>query len=553
MANTITDGRTLVNNSEAANFDNLAGAVSGTLDNEIFVQGSNSNSYFTTSTRDGLLHDFGSATNVANNHFYFWFNCGIVGLLATKANGGVTVRFCGATVTDWFEVNVAGSDDFPPAIQGGWVMFVVDIEAASASPSSTNGTPPATSAIRYVGISTITASVMPRMTDNTWVDAIHRLPDGTAGILVQGQDQTVSAHDWTWDDIVSTAEAAAWGTAKTGAGGAIVLNTSVQFGINDATTHGFSDTNKTILFENQEFAATDLYELIVIGGTGVQSFTAGIKDGTGDAATGSQGWTITAASAGVRWGIDCSDTAIDAAEFFGCNFSHGATYLLTNANVEMRSCTLNDITRIDHVNGVEFARNIVVNADTADGVALVFTDNPTDIKNNNFFFSDGHAMEIDPGAGAPTEHTFALLGNTFTGYGASATNDAAIRWNPADTADDLVLNISGGVASPTTRNSSTGTVTVNNNVTITFTGLKDNTECSVYDDGDGSLIAQAEPATSGSPDDRTFQYTTSASNVVNVNFFNLNFVNITLEAFTTPTSDSSIPVQQRAELNYSNP
>ena len=220
--------------------DDLAGSPNGTLDNEIFYQGTGSIGDYCGTSRSGMLYDAGSVqTAWANSHFYILVNCGIVGLLDTKANGGLTVRFCGNTVSDWFEFEIAGSDAWPTAFEGGWVQFVVDIEA---TPSATNGTPPATNACRYVGISYVTASTMPRMADNIWLDEIAYLPDGTAGILVEGRNG--GSTDWAWDDIVAEMDTLKAATCSRGPGGSITLRTSVEFGANDATTHQFSDTNQ---------------------------------------------------------------------------------------------------------------------------------------------------------------------------------------------------------------------------------------------------------------------------------------------------------------------
>ena len=109
MADQITDNRTLIDNADAvAPYDDLAGVADGTLDTDVKVQGAGSIVAIISNTRSGILFDAGSAQNWSNQVFYIWINCGIVGLLDTKANGGFTIRFCGATVTDWFEFNEAG-------------------------------------------------------------------------------------------------------------------------------------------------------------------------------------------------------------------------------------------------------------------------------------------------------------------------------------------------------------------------------------------------------------------------------------------------------------
>ena len=174
MANQITDNRTSVDTAEAAtNYVDISGSAAGTADNEIFIQGSNSIGQYLGSSLDGLLYNAGSAQDWSNNVFYIWINCGIVGLLDTKANGGFRIRFTGATVTDWFEVYVGGSDSWPPTIEGGWAQFVVDIETARADAvtnSWTNGTTPSTTARVTISLSFIGAlacsQVMPSLLKN---------------------------------------------------------------------------------------------------------------------------------------------------------------------------------------------------------------------------------------------------------------------------------------------------------------------------------------------------------------------------------------------------
>ena len=463
----ILDNRTLLSGFETSDPgegsldtpDDLAGSAGGTADTEIFIEGSRSYGFYTTTTRDGLLYDAGSAQDWSNQTFYLWVNCGVAGLLDIKANGGMAVRFAGATVSDWFEVNVAGTDDYPNAVAGGWVMLVVDLEKAKSASDRVNGTPPATTAIRYVGVTTITGGTMPRMADNTWLDAMWRLPASTPGILVEGQAS--GPVDWTWSDIVAASDSGAWGTAKIGAGGATIINTPIRFGANDAVTHGFSDTNAVILWEDWD-VATAFYGLEVIGGSGTQSFEAGVKSGTGNDATGSQGWTIAASPLGERWFFDCDDANIDACNVYGSSFLHGGDFQLDDANTSFISNVFVDCTSAT-VSNAEILRCAIINANTADGVAFMTTDDMSGIVNCTFQFSDGHALELT----TPRVATQSSTGNAFTGYGANDTNDAAIYNN---TAGAVTINVADGLT-PTVRNGTSASTVVNATVTFTLTNV----------------------------------------------------------------------------------
>ena len=94
---------------------------------------------------------------------------------------------------------------------------------------------------------------------------------------------------------------------------------------------------------------------------------------------------------------------------------------------------------------------------------------------------------------------------------------------------------------------------MNNNTSVTITGLVDNTEVRVYDAGDNSEIAGTEDATDGTTGNRSFTFSDAAANVVNIVIHNTNYVYIRITNFTIPGTDTSIPVQQRFDRNYSNP
>jgi hypothetical protein len=552
----LIDNRTALSGFETgdtpAQPDDLTGSLGGTVDTEIFIEGVRSWGYYTTSTRDGLLYDAGSAQNWANNTFYLWVNCGVAGLLDIKSNGGMAVRFCGATVSDWFEVNVAGSDDYPKAIAGGWVMLVVDVEKAKTASHRTNGTPPATSAIRYVGVTTITSGTMPRMVSNTWLDKCWRLPASTPGILVEGQN--TGSVDWTWADLLSASLTNAWGTVKASDGGAFAINTPIRFGKNDAVTHGFSDTNKTILWEDWD-VATSFYGLEVVGGSGTQSFELGVKTGTGDDATGAQGGVIQAAAGGQRWYFDADDANIDACNLYGVQFIHGGDFQLDMANVSVISCTWLDCDSAT-ISNAEILRCSVIDANTADGVAFMTTDDLSDIVFCNFEFSDGHGVMLT----TPRVASQTSKGNLFTSYGgtpgsnptpSSGSTDAAV-YNNSGGAVTITITTNGDT--PSVRNGAGATTVVVANTTVTFDKMKDNSEVRIYDSGTGAEIDGIEDATAGTPDNRNFAWTDAQGNIVDYVIHNFQpgtvvYETIRVEGWTVPNQDVTIDIQQRIDRN----
>lgn len=554
MANQITDNRTLVTNANTVTgFDDLGGGASGTLDTEIFIQPTGSVGISVSNNLSGLLYDAGTAQNWSGNVFYLWVNSGIVGLLDTKANGGMRIRFAGATVTNWFEVYVAGSDTWPQSVQGGWTQFVVNIDEARTQAvinAWTGGTPPATTAIRYVGIASVTGGTMPRMVDNTWLDEVRRLPANTPGIIVEGRNAGTTP--WNSSNIF-TQLGTAVGTFTPTAGGAWKVNTSLQFGINDTTIHEFSDTNAIWLWDNQEFLADSFYNITALGNAGgTTNVTFGTKAGTGVTATGSQGLSIAAASAGARWAMDFDDPNLDSIGLYGCSFQHFAIGQLDSAAVDAVSTLYIDGQQLQVSNSSQVGCSVIASA-TTDGTPFMVTDNMGDIAFCSFEFSDGHAIEITSTV-SPTQNN---VGNSFSGY-ANIVNstDAAILHSSAGA---LTLSSSDGSNLQTNsyRNTGGGSVTIENNISVTLTGMRDNTEVRILDNADNNIeLAGIENATAGTTDDRSFTFSLAASTIVDIAIFNINYIlppNNRIENFVVPASPSSIPISQIPERVYSNP
>jgi hypothetical protein len=123
----------------------------------------------------------------------------------------------------------------------------------------------------------------------------------------------------------------------------------------------------------------------------------------------------------------------------------------------------------------------------------------------------------------------------------------------------VTITVSGG-DTPTIRNTPGSTTTVNSDVTITLTGLKDNTEIRVYNQS-GTELAGVENATTGTPDNRSWSFAQPASTVVDIRILHgdtaaadgLHYENTEIEDYTIPGSNTSIPIQQRVDRNYSNP
>lgn len=543
MANQVTDNRTLIADGTAvSNWEDI-GATAGVVDTEIsYDTYSGSIGEYCTTTRAGTFYN-NTTTGLftSGDHAYILFNCGIVSLLDTKANGGVTIRVTGATATDWAEFNIAGSDDYPPAFDGGWVQFVVDIDELLANPSATNGTPPTVGNIQRFGITFITATVMPRMADNCWVGGFFRLPANTPAIIVEGRDGGTT--DWNLASMAAVAGVQLSAVLKPGPGGSYVCRGPIQFGINDTTTHGFSETNKTLLWDSQQVMLDGFYGLSALGNSGgTTRVNFGIKSGTGNAATGAQGGSIQAESTAARWFMDFDDPNIDDIGFWGCSLIHGEDFQLDDAAVDIASTLFIDCNSAT-VSGAKLVRCSVIDPNTADGVAFMITDDMADIAFSSFEFSDGHAIEIN--SATPTTQT--NVGNLFSGFTNTVNSTDAAILNSA--AGALTISSSDGSDLQTNsyRNTGGGSVTVQNNVSVTFDGLQTNTEVRIYTAGTSTELDGIE--NSGTSFTSSLAAATSVDYVLHSEIYEY----IRVEGFTWPSSTTTIPIQQKIDRNYSNP
>lgn len=143
----------------------------------------------------------------------------------------------------------------------------------------------------------------------------------------------------------------------------------------------------------------------------------------------------------------------------------------------------------------------------------------------------------------PTSGTYNLSNVSYTGF----TNDIRI----SAITGSVVINILNGGETPTYTTAG-ALVTVNNNVSVTLTGLRDNTEVRVYSAGTTTELAGIENAIDGTSNDRSFSFSLAATTSVDIRIHNITYETISILSYEIPASNASIPIQQRFDRNYSN-
>jgi hypothetical protein len=545
VANQVTDNRTLVSDGDTATGWEDIGGTAHDVDTEI-AYGSYGGSIglYVTTTRDAVMYNNGTTGLFSSgDHAYLLVNCGIVGLLDSQINGGLTVRVTGATITDWAEFELYGSDVWPTAFDGGWIQIVVDIDELLANPTNTNGTPPTVGNIQRFGVTAITAATMPRMADNFWVGGFYILGANTPGIIVEGR-ASAGVTDWDFESIAADTGIFDSAMLKPGPGGSYVCRTPIQFGINDTSVHGFTESNTTLLWDTQSVMLDGFYGLSALGNSGgTTRVVFGQKSGTGNASIGQQGGAIQSESGSARWNLDFDDPDLDTIHFYGMTLIGGGTFQLDDPAVEVVSTLYLDCAQAQVANSLQ-VRNTIVNAATADGTAFMVTDDMGDIAFCAFNFSDGHAVEITSAA-VSTQNN---VGNTFSGYtDTNDSTDAAIYLSAAGNPNLTISSSdSSDLNTASWRTLGTGTVTIQNNVSVTFSGLVVNTEVRVYRTSDGVELAGVED--SGT----SFVASIAAAVGVYYTIHHEQYEHIRVEGFTWPSNTTEIPIQQRFDNNYVN-
>lgn len=213
---------------------------------------------------------------------------------------------------------------------------------------------------------------------------------------------------------------------------------------------------------------------------------------------------------------------------------------ISNCNIKLKATMTNSM-------ALNVSSNIVgCEIDTTGisaGIAMSTISTPSIFQGNTFVGSStsGHAIEIT------TPGTYSFSSNIFSGYGANGSNSAAIYNNSGG---QVTLNIAGGGSTPTFRNGTGASTTINNSLQFTLTDLKSGSEVRVYVGSDPTTsIEIANIESSGTE----FSFTHSNGGQVGyIVIHALNYQSIYLP-ITFPNTDQTLPIQQVIDRNYKNP
>lgn len=462
----------------------------------------------------------------------------------TTVNGGVGIQV--GDGTNRIAYHVGGSDGTGFRHDEGpvdWVNFQIDLANKPANFTAITGSEASLNeaAITQVGVYFETIAKSVGGADNCFWDII-RFADNGVGIEVSGG---TSGTPETWEQVTvedrNTGNQRAHGILRKVGAGAYSIQGNINIGDATGTAATYiNSSGETFLWEDRGQSTNNYYRFNASGnGTGVT-----------DINFDNCVWTCPTSGS-----IDVSDANVDAFDvrstiitgFDQGILNGGSTNVWTGntfsgcGQVETTGADMQNCTYIGYT-GIANTSQLYWNTTT----------DPEGLLDGSSFTmpaTSTHAIEFPTGM---TNLTIDIIDCNFIGYG--ATNNANdSTFNVLATTGTLTINISGGSGNTTYRTAG-ATVIIVNSVTVTLTGLKDNTEVRIMEAGSNTVeLAGIENATTGTTDDRSFAFSLSAATDVDIYLVNITYENIEIEGYTIPSSNTSLPIQQRFDRNYLNP
>lgn len=464
----------------------------------------------------------------------------------TTVNGGFGIQV--GDGTNRIAYHLGGNDGTGFRHETGpvnWANFQLDLANKPANFTAIAGAEANLNeaAITQVGVYFETIAKSVGGADNCFWDII-RFADNGVGIEVYGG---TSGTPETFEQV--TVEDRNEGTLrahgiirKVGAGAY-----SIQGNISLGDVVGTSDTYinsiaETFLWENRGQSANNYYRFNAAG------------NGTGVTDINFDNCTFTCPTSG---SIDVSDVNVDAYDVRGTvlnGFNRGIN--TGGANNVWSGNTFSKCSQIE-TTGTDLRNNTYSGytglANTSQLYWNTTTDTSAKLDGSTFTMPTTltHAIEFPT---SMTNQTITINNCNFNGFNTgNNVNDST--FNVLATTGTLTINISGGSGNTSYRTAG-ATVSIVNSVTVTLTGMKDNTEVRVYDNATSNPqveLAGIEDAITGTSNNRSFSFSLSAATVVDIAIINIQYENQRINSYTIPGAAASIPIQQRFDRNYLNP
>jgi hypothetical protein len=471
-----------------------------------------------------LAHNNGSGTggHGTDGAYFVWQNYMVASNISNYADDGFML-VVGSGTAD-FDIWTVGGLDKAPYPYGGWVNHVVN---TTVTPDYTAGTPTATE--QYIGaaVYVVTGSSKGEVHN---VDVI-RYGRGTAIIeFGEAANYATIAGFATQNDNSSNR----WGLIQETSGGYLWKG---RMSLGTATNAvDMRDSNVNIFIQWTPKVTINFNLIECINASSNIEWT-GFTITCLDTTTASQGRFLMTDQ------CDVSKTT--------CTFVDMDTFVYDKGGAKTVTITDSTYTRCNQITtgGATFTG---CTFDEPTGATGVLTSSPANaaLVSNCTFNSDGtgNGLEI-----TGTAADFTLTNVDFSGYSLTVDANKAIYVNIASGTVNITISGGSGVSASSHVRTAGATVVVNSNVTVTFTGMRDNSEVRIYTAGTSTELAGIENATGGTPDARTFAAAIAATTSVDYTIVNTQYEIIRVEGFTWPSVDQDLAIQQRFDRNFSNP
>lgn len=543
----VTTDLVTVNNSDSTtgwlSLGTFATQIASSVDT--FIQGTQTVGGRVSQNTAWALALFAAPTNMTTGvHLYAWQKCISWPAADTMPNGGfgvsissdVTPTITGTSPSNgptnsktWY---VGGSDNDTTT---GWLCYVIDPQS---TPNLTIGSPNMTTVnragmrakiVNAVGAGSIKPinivfDAIRYGTGLTYVGSVAGVAGGFSDILAV--DNSVS-NSW---GIIAFENSVFFGAGK------------FNFGTTSQTEiTNFKSTGRLFIWRNMPVAPA-FYEMNI---KGTVAFPTTYQLGDFSGSLTSNGVVIkgsgdnTTAQHAVWSLIVGTNTTVN---LYGSTFSEMLSATLQSTTT-IRGSTFQTFGTITP-NGALIDNTSFTTVKTTAPISAVnalVINSPSEMANitNCSFISCNRAIRIT----APGTYTFSNISFSANTYDIENTSAGAV-----------IINVSGGGNASTFINTGGGSTTINNTVTLTLTGVINGSEVRIFSrDGSGNSLTELagiETVSTGSFD---YLYSYVPGTMVNIVVFNTGYQYYSLNGFTLPAVNGSIPIQQITDRQFSNP
>ena len=439
-------------------------------------------------------------------------------LIETLANGGSQMVLHDGTNRIGYDV---GGNDSPglqlPTFYNSYRLDTSNLPAAFAtyagSEASLNQ-----AAITGVGYGTIHLAKAVGSIDNVRMDRFSFIANGSPALTINGG---TSGTPETLTDVAGDDVTNGWGLVANLIASRFDIFCSTEWGDGGTADSYFEQENAQLFFIGTGLGVGNFDMSLVGNATGTNSFVLN---------------NCVCVNVDTRANWDFNVANFNTVSLTGVSWTGFGTFELLATGGTYTGQTWDDCGRIT-LNGASISDCTISNsAATTSALLVVSVAEMTGVTNASFVDNtNGHSIEIT----ATGTYTFSSI--SFSGGGSAGTTTADVYNNSGGA---VTINVSGG-STPTIRNGTGASTTVNNTVNVTLTGLIAATRIKVYRQSDNVELGGVE--SSGT------SFTVGLDAAVDVTFRLISLARVPLEFdLTVPSTDTTIPVSQQSDRVYEN-